>query len=193
MSHSTNEKAASPPAHVNESIDAVVDLHTRTEGDKTSHQRGVEWLASVLGRPRSLYVLASTVVLWVSYNVAAPVCRWPCFDAPPFPLLGVVISTVALTVTLIVLTVQNHQAATALKRTMLDLQIGMLSEKKATKIIELLEELRHDMPSVADRYDPEAREMSTALDPKVVAEAIEKMDVPEEEAPAADAPSEHTS
>lgn len=166
------------PGHINDTIDQIVDLHSRTEGDKTKHQRGVEWLAAGLGQPRSLYVLGAVVISWVGYNVAAASMGWRAFDAPPFPMLEALITTVALTVTLVVLTVQHRQAITSEKRTMLDLQIGMLSERKATKIIELLETLRRDMPSVANRYDREATEMSTALDPKVVAEAIEKLDDP---------------
>ena len=188
MSHEAHPKNVNVPPHVNESINAVADLHTRMEGDKTTHQRGVEWVAHVLGRPRSLYVVLSVVLLWVSYNLAAVTNGWPSFDAPPFPVLGGAVSTIGLMLTLIVLTVQNRQAVTAHKRTMLDLQVGMLSEKKATKIIELLEELRRDMPSVANRIDVEAREMSTALDPKVVAEAIERLDEPEDESPVNAAP-----
>ena len=163
------------PGHVNESIDTLVDLHSRSERDKTKHQRGVERLASILGRPRSLYVLAFVVSAWAVANVVAPRNGWwAAFDPPPFPMLEALISTVALTVTLIVLTSQNRQSSAAQKRSLLELQINMLSERKATKIIELLESLRRDMPSVANRLDAEALEMSKALDPKLVADAIDK-------------------
>jgi uncharacterized membrane protein len=73
-----------------------------------------------------------------------------------------------------VLIVENRQTHAAARRGALDLQINLLAEKKAAKIIELLETLRRDMPTVPNRVDREANEMSSALDPRLVAEALDQ-------------------
>jgi len=40
--------------------------------------------------------------------------------------------------------------------------------------VELLEELRRDLPSVPNRHDPEAQEMTVATNPHRVAEELER-------------------
>jgi uncharacterized membrane protein len=54
-----------------------------------------------------------------------------------------------------------------------------VSEQKIAKIIELLERLRHDSPTVPNRRDEEATRMSEATDLRV---ALNEMDQAEEAA-----------
>ncbi|WP_207210943.1 hypothetical protein, partial [Lichenibacterium minor] len=54
----------------------------------------------------------------------------------------------------------------------LTLELSILSEKKSAKIIELLEELRRDLPAVRNRVDEEASEMAKPADPQAVLQAI---------------------
>ncbi len=53
------------------------------------------------------------------------------------------------------------------------LQLDILSEQKITKIIELLEELRTDLPNVIDRVDPEVESMKQPTDPEIVINVIQ--------------------
>jgi uncharacterized membrane protein len=174
----------SVPEHVNESIDAIVDLHTRDQRGLTRHQRGIERLALFLGRPRSLYLVTLLAATWIAANLSCPHFDRVAIDPPPFELLQGVATLLALLMATMVLVVQNRQNAIGQKRSILDLQINVLAERKAAKIIELLEELRRDLPAVANRRDVEAQEMSTALDPQKVADALERSidseDQPEE-------------
>jgi uncharacterized membrane protein len=56
----------------------------------------------------------------------------------------------------------------------LDLHINLLSEQKVAKLISLLEELRRDMPNVANREDLVAEAMTHAVDPHAVATALKE-------------------
>jgi uncharacterized membrane protein len=56
----------------------------------------------------------------------------------------------------------------------LTLEVSILTEKKAAKLIELVEELRRDSPHIRDRVDHEAREMATRADPDAIIGAIEQ-------------------
>ena len=49
----------------------------------------------------------------------------------------------------------------------------MLTEQKAAKIIELLEEMRRDSPTLPDRVDPEAEALKEASDPEIILTALE--------------------
>ena len=73
--------------------------------------------------------------------------------------------------TTIVLITQNRQGKAADINEHLHLQIELLVDQKAAKIIQLLEEMRRDMPNVRDRVDAEAK-LQIAIDPGQVAATI---------------------
>ena len=58
-------------------------------------------------------------------------------------------------------------------RAHLELQVNLLAEQKATKIIILLEELRRDMPNVHDRHDEHATTLQAMTNPDDVLDEIE--------------------
>jgi uncharacterized membrane protein len=69
---------------------------------------------------------------------------------------------------------QTRQEKLAEQRAQLMLQLNLLSEQKIAKLIALTEELRRDLPSVKDRYDPEAEVMQQAADPRVVLDTLQE-------------------
>jgi uncharacterized membrane protein len=73
-----------------------------------------------------------------------------------------------------VLVRQTRQENFAEQRSQLMLQLNLLSEQKIAKMISLLEELRADLPDVADRHDPEAEMMQEAADPIAVLAALQE-------------------
>jgi uncharacterized membrane protein len=60
------------------------------------------------------------------------------------------------------------------QHTHLDLQVNLLTEQKVTKLIHLIEELRHDLPMVKDRDDPHSAALQERTDTLQVLSAIEK-------------------
>lgn len=74
--------------------------------------------------------------------------------------------------TILILATQRREDQLAGHREQLTLELGILSEQKAAKIIELLEELRRDSPHLRDRVDHEALALSAPADPEAVLEAI---------------------
>jgi uncharacterized membrane protein len=162
------------PDHINESIEAISDLHVRAERRRTAHQRGIERLTNGLGRPSFLYAIVTFVGLWIGINLALPLVGRAAFDPPPFTLLQGLSTFSALLITAMVLITQNHQLKLAERRSRLDLQINLLAERKIAKLIALHEELRRDLPFVRNRHDPEAKAMQTHADPQTVADALEE-------------------
>lgn len=162
-----------PPDPVGHTIETIARLHTRAEQQVDPHQRAVETVTSLLGRPVFLHLVLVLVIAWVLFNGLAPRLGWRQMDAPPFYWLQGAVGLGALLMTIIVLTTQNRQGQLAERRAQLDLQINLLTEQKVTKVIELVEELRRDLPSVRDRLDPEAEAMTEAADPHAVLTALE--------------------
>ena len=88
--------------------------------------------------------------------------------------MHLIVSLGALITATVVLIKQNRLAKLEEQRAHLDLQVNLLTEQKVTKIINLLEELRHDLPMVKDRHDAEAMALQQPTDPHVVLAALDE-------------------
>jgi uncharacterized membrane protein len=85
------------------------------------------------------------------------------------------IDLTTLLMTTMILITQNRQEKHTEQRRHLDLQVTLLVEQKVTKVIALVEELRHDLPNVQNRQDPQAEAMQEVLDPHAVLSALDDM------------------
>ncbi len=171
----TNQNNANPVRvdPIAETIDAIVDMEQRADRNLNNHQRYVENGTALVGRPAVLYAITAASVLWIIGNLIAEGLHKAPIDAPPFAWLTGAASLCGLFVAMIVLITQNRQARLNERRAQLDLQVNLLNEQKLTKIIELIEELRRDLPNVANRHDPEAEAMTQGIDTQTLIEAIE--------------------
>jgi uncharacterized membrane protein len=84
------------------------------------------------------------------------------------------VDIVSLLIATGVLVQQTRQDKLADQRSHLNLQINLLTEQKIAKLIELMEELREDLPTIRDRYDREAQIMKQATDPQVVLDILQE-------------------
>jgi uncharacterized membrane protein len=160
------------PEHVTDTVAKLARLHAAAEEGVTSRQRSVEAVADRLGRPLTTYAIACGVLGWVGLNVTLASLGSRPFDPPPFPLLQATATVAALLVTTVILTAQNRQQHVAEERTQLDLHVNLTAERKVAKLIALLEELRRDLPNVANRRDSVAEAMTEALDPNTMVTAL---------------------
>ncbi len=163
--------ATSEGSALAQNVEFVADLHARTRHE-LKHHRTVEILGDALGRPRVLYALLSVVAIWVGTNGTLKLIGRTPLDPPPFFWLQGAIALTALVVTLVLLISQNRLAQLSEQRAHLDLQVNLLAERKIAKLIELVEELRRDLPSVVNRRDTEAESMQIAADPGAVLDAV---------------------
>ncbi len=146
-------------------IEAIVAMRMNAERKVSYHQRLIEKATNRLGRPAAAYVILLIVVAWITINLFHKLLGLPGFDSPPFAWLQDTVSITALLMTVFILVTQNRQEKFSEQRRHLDLQITLLTERKVSKIIELLEDLRRDLPSVKNRVDAEADAMQEPVDP----------------------------
>ncbi len=153
-------------------IETIVAMRIRAERKVNRHQRLIERVSGALGQPGAVYSIILIVAVWITLNIWHNQLGLTSFDGPPFPWLQGIVTLAALIMTIVVLTTQNRQAKMTEQRRHLDLQITLLTERKVSKVIELLEELRRDLPSVTNRHDAEAEVMQEPIDPHTALSAL---------------------
>jgi uncharacterized membrane protein len=163
-----------PADRLNENVDAVASLRARAEKGVSRHQRRIERVTALLGRPPSVYAILAFVAMWIGANLVTASLGARPWDPPPFFWLQGLVGLGALLMTIAILTTQNRQNRDAGERGQLDLQINQVAEQKVAKLIALVEELRRDLPTVRDRVDEMAEVMKEPVDPHAVLSALEE-------------------
>jgi uncharacterized membrane protein len=167
-----NARTAILPAHIEATVEAIARLHAEHHKQATPFQRFTENLTARAGRSTFIAWLTVVVGGWIGLNLLLAALGREQFDAPPFAYLEGAVSLAALYMTVLILSTQRRDDELARHREQLTLELAILGDKKAAKIIELLEELRRDHPSIEDRVDHQAHAMSTPADPQAVLDAI---------------------
>jgi uncharacterized membrane protein len=169
----TRGQADSLADRIDQNIEGVVALQRREWEQIGPSQRRVERISRFMGRPLYLVCVLGLAALWISGNAIAPHFGYTAVDPAPFEMLQGMLSLTALITTTIVLIAQNRQTKLEQQHTHLGLQVNLLTEQKVTKLINLIEELRRDMPMVKDRHDPQAVQLQEGADTEQVLSAIE--------------------
>jgi uncharacterized membrane protein len=175
---------------ISQNLEAVLDFYTREDQKISRSQRILERISLVIGKPAYLGLLLLFVWLWVSVNVVLRLLGRTPFDPAPFIWLQGLVGLGALLTTTVVLAKQNRFSRLAEQRAHLDLKVTLLTEQKAAKLIDLLEELRRDLPNVKDRDDPEAAALQHSMNPDLVLAALDEDLDPDKRVPPASGPRE---
>lgn len=171
-SHATTFLSGLDP--IGHNIEAIVAFYACEERKISRSQRRLEHVSGFVERPLYLGSILLFVALWMLANVAARPFGLVEFDPAPFIWLQWIVSLGALLTATVVLIKQSRLAKIEEQRAHLDLQVNLLTEQKTTKIIDLLEELRRDLPMVKNRHDPEAAALQQPTDPHLVLAALDE-------------------
>lgn len=153
---------------ISQNIEAVLEFYSLEEQKISSSQRTLEKISSFIGQPVFLGIILIVIILWALSNLLLRQYGMFEFDPPPFFWLQGIVGLGALLTATIVLTKQNRLAKLAERRSHLDLKVMLLTEQKAAKLIDLLEELRRDLPNVKNRHDSEAATLQQSMSPDLV-------------------------
>ena len=154
------------------SVGAIAQLHAEHHQQASSIERWIDRATAALGMPSSLGILSLTVCLWVGMSLMLLLIGVAPFDPPPFPWLASGLALASVYMSILILATQRRADKLASRREHLTLELALISEHKAAKIIRLLEELRLDSPNVRNRIDIEADAMATPADACAVLGAI---------------------
>ncbi|HUW37792.1 MAG TPA: DUF1003 domain-containing protein [Rhodocyclaceae bacterium] len=169
-----NTPLSSERDQISQNIGAVLDFYTREEQKIGRWQRVLERISLFIGQPAFLGFILLFVALWMLANLALHRLGLAEFDPAPFFWLQGIVGLGALLTATVVLTKQNRMAKLAEQREHLDLKVTLLTEQKAAKLIDLMEELRRDLPNVRNRHDPEAAALQQSMNPDLVLAALDE-------------------
>lgn len=159
---------------ISQNIAAVLEFYTREEQKISRSQRILERVSGFVGQPVFLGIILIFVALWMLANTGLHALGMAEFDPAPFFWLQGIVSLGALLTATAVLTKQNRLAKLAELRAHLDLKVTLLTEQKAAKLIDLLEELRRDLPNVKNRHDSDAVALQQSMNPDLVLAALDE-------------------
>ena len=159
---------------IGQNIAAVHDFYSREEQQRSASQRYAESIGGFVGRPAFLVVILLFVSVWMGLNLALMAWGEAPFDEPTFIWVQGLTGLAALLTTTFVLIKQNRVAKLGEQRDHLDLKVTLLIEQKTAKLIDLMEELRRDLPNVKHRHDSGAAVMQQAMSPEGVLAALDE-------------------
>jgi len=160
------------PPHIAETVDAVAQIHSDHHLKRTPVERFLDNWTARLARPAVLAAVVCGVALWIAINLLAPLAGYAIMDAPPFPWLFEALTFLGVVMGILILSTQRRADQLAELREQMTLELASVTERKVAKVIELIEELRRDSPTLKNRTDQEARQMSVRTTPGEVLIAI---------------------
>lgn len=158
---------------VQTNLEKVTEFQKREDEKRSYAQRVIERASMSFGSPRFLMFFMTFTLAWIISDLLWHFAGHAYFDEPPFPILQGFITFLGVLITMAVLVRQNRLAQVEEARAHLELQVNLLAEQKATKIIMLLEELRRDLPGVHERQDAHAETLQAMTNPDDVLAEIE--------------------
>ena len=164
---------------ISQNIEAVLDFYTREDQKISRSQRILERISHFSGQPVFLGIILLFVALWMLTNVVLRQFGIAAFDPAPYFWLQGIVGLGALLTATMVLSKQNRLAKLEEQRAHLDLKVTLLTEQKAAKLIDLLEELRRDLPNVKNRHDPDAVALKQSMNPELVLAALDERSEPD--------------
>jgi len=164
---------AIPPASVN--IASVAELEREFLERRTVVERIGDAIGSFAGSMRFVVLHIGIFAVWFLINTRG-IPGIPVFDPYPFILLNMAVSVEAVLLSTFVLMKQNRESRRADRRGELNLQVDLLAEKEATKMLQLLQLICENMGIHDAKHDPEVQALSqdTAVR-DLAAELTEKM------------------
>ena len=129
------------PQHINSAVAAIAHLHAEHRQRATPVERFIERLTAKAGKPTFLARLTFLFAGWIAINLLLKLAGYEPLDPPPFAWLEGAASVAALYVTFLILSTHRRDDELASHRDQLTLQLAIMSDQKAAKIIQLLEEI----------------------------------------------------
>jgi uncharacterized membrane protein len=182
-----SSQAMSQNELLRKNIAAVAEMQRDAVEARTLQGKIADWITDFSGSMAFVYIHAVWFSLWILLNIGViHIPHVTQFDRFPFGLLTLIVSLEAIFLSTFVLISQNRLAWASEKRAELDLQVNLLAEQKATKVLEMLDEITRQLDGMSSRFnfkhDPEVEALKVSPEPQEVLGVIE--DTVKEEAEA---------
>jgi uncharacterized membrane protein len=161
------------PEVARQNIRAVSDLEAEIDRRRTRADRLTDAVSRFVGSFRFLIVQLAVILIWIGVNLALePSDR--AFDPFPFDFLTLLLDIEVILLSTFVLMSQDRQSRRTEQWGHVQLQVALLAEQEATKMLQMLREVcgRLGLDRVAN--DPELAQMIRATRIEELAHELEK-------------------
>ena len=125
---------------VDENVHEIKAWEEATLRARTATEHLSDWIASKAASGASMLAHFVWFAVWIAVNLGWIHGVGP-FDPFPFPLLTMTVSLEAIFLSLFVLASQNRLARQTDRRSHLDLQINLLTEREMTAVLQMLRDI----------------------------------------------------
>jgi uncharacterized membrane protein len=174
--------ATKGPGLSQRNIDSIVQLEQGFLRERTTLDRLSDRISTFVG---SIYFVIAHVLLisaWVLVNVIPNLV----FDTYPFQFMNLVLAVETVFLSTFVLMSQNRQTRQADRWAQIDLQISLLAEQEATKMLQMLQKICDRLGLDKVSNDKELKEMIATTHVEILAGEIDQAREAIEEALEAD-------
>ena len=162
------------PASTKENIELLADFKDGEEAQISGAQTLIERISKFFGSPAYFAFAVAFIGIWILVNMWGMAKGWQHVDAPPFAALQGLVSSNALLLTVAVLIRQNRMANIAEHRSHVDLQVNLLTEQKAAKILQLVDELQRELTGLRRQPGEDFAELTKPADAHALLHAIKE-------------------
>ncbi|MEO6723737.1 MAG: DUF1003 domain-containing protein [Blastocatellia bacterium] len=164
---------------IRKNISAIIGVQQRENAALSLQERMARWITEFSGSMGFVYIHTGWFGLWILLNSGlVHISHLSQFDPYPFGLLTLVVSLEAIFLSTFVLIAQNRLARQSERRAELDLHINLLSEQKAAKVLEMLDQIARQLDQTSKRFnfkpDAEVEALKISPQPEDVLEVIEQ-------------------
>ena len=175
----SDAKAVSQSEIIRKNISAVIEMQRKETEAHTLQDKIADTITRFAGSMAFVFIHAVWFGAWILLNVGLintpPLSN---FDPFPFGLLTMVVSLEAIFLSTFILISQNRDAVVSAQRAELDLQVNLLGEQKATKVLEVLDQIAQQLNNMSSRFnfapDPELEALKQSPAPQEVLKAMEE-------------------
>lgn len=158
---------------------AIAEMQRKITEARSLGGRISDAITDFTGSMAFVYIHVVWFAVWILLNIGLiHIPHVSEFDKFPFGLLTMIVSLEAIFLSTFVLISQNRLAAASEKRAELDLQVNLLAEQKATKVLEMLDQITEQLDQVGSRFnfkpDPEVKALKVSPEPQEVLQVIEE-------------------
>ena len=151
------KKPSRAPASVAQNVEKVIQVENETQRPRSRSEAITDEIGGFVGTISFVVVQLLAFAAWVVVN-AGTFPQLAPFDPFPYPLLSSITSLEAVLLAAFVLMKQNRLGMVADRRDHLDLQVNLLTEQRATQIIQMLDRLSTRL-GVEQHQDEASREL----------------------------------
>jgi uncharacterized membrane protein len=152
-----NKTPSRAPASVAENVEKVIRVENEALRPRSRSEAITDAIGGFVGTISFVVAQLTVFVGWIVVN-AGKVPQLAPFDPFPYPLLSSITSLEAVLLAAFVLMKQNRMGMVADRRDHLDLQVNLLTEQRATQIIQMLARLSTRL-GVDQHHDEDSREL----------------------------------